>query len=255
MPPSKILGVVNVWDIMGFVASVLTNAPAGATDIELGVRASEKFDTPIVDLLGISVESEMQWVYSADKPLKLAVEAMCKGVHRVIVTEVNSPHRARLLSQTDIARYMSKHIADLGDFVDSSIAQLEIGDRKHIVSITTNDSALAGFQRLMATEVSALAVVDPETGALVDTLSASDARGVEPLNFLSMRLPVREFLAATAPHHLAHDITTPSTSPLRNVIVKLGAGRVHRVWVVDERKRPQSVISLTDLMAALYARM
>jgi hypothetical protein len=59
--------------------------------------------------------------------------------------------------------------------------------------INVHQSALAGFHVIAKHHIAAVAVVD-ERGCLVETLSASDLRGLNHANFKTTTMPVAEFL-------------------------------------------------------------
>jgi len=48
-------------------------------------------------------------------------------------------------------------------------------------------------------------------------------------------------------------ITCTTHSRLRDVIVKLAANRIHRVYVVDANNYPIAVVSLGDVLAVVVA--
>ena len=234
----------------------MSNAGETATEDALRASAKARFETSVADLLGISPESDTTWSYNSDQPLLSAVEALSKGVHRLLVIDVADHNRAYLLSQTDVVRYMSRHLSEISGWVDNDLASLGIGEFRKVVSVSTNETALTGFHRLLSNELTALAVVDEASGAVVDTLSAADVRGVDDENIGILRLPVSEFLKRSGAKHLdIAAITAHSSTALRPTLDQLTAGKVHRVWIVEGRGQPVGVVALSDVLHVLYRKM
>lgn len=67
-----------------------------------------------------------------------------------------------------------------------------------VTSIRASESAVNGFQKMYQKNVSAVAVLDDVTGALVANFSASDLRGLTHETIANVKLPVTEFLRTTS---------------------------------------------------------
>ena len=90
-------------------------------------------------------------------------------LHRCLVTRtVNGEIKRSVCSQSDVVRYVAKHIFDtdeLKHFASISLEKLGWGNR-HPVSISHSSTVLEAINTLIQKKVSCLAVVD-EAGALV----------------------------------------------------------------------------------------
>jgi len=102
-------------------------------------------------------------------------------------------------------------------------------------------------------QLSALPVNDAETGGLVDTLSASDFRGVQHDSLRLLLLPIPAFLplsrAKPRQKITNHKNVVASPNELFSAVVEriLSSG-VHRLWVLNSEEVPIGVISLTDII-------
>jgi CBS-domain-containing membrane protein len=102
-------------------------------------------------------------------------------------------------------------------------------------------------------QISGIAIVDG-SGALTATLSASDLSFAlsEDLELIgdSIFLPVHLFLQQ---HSLTGAIRRPVTvtmdASVEEVVRKMAASRVHRVWVVDAEMKPLRVITPFEIFS------
>ncbi len=120
--------------------------------------------------------------------------------------------------------------------------------------------------------VSAVGIVDSETGELVANLSISDFRQMEPTHFGALALPGAEFLsllhgtayfgyyAGQSPHtsHAFFQIPcrkvgqamvfcTPDTT-YGEVLSYFVQHRIHHIYIIDEKNRPVGIITPTDVI-------
>lgn len=111
-----------------------------------------------------------------------------------------------------------------------------------VTSARAETPAIEAFALAVAAGVSAVAVVDPVSGALVGNLSVSDLRGAAS-DLARLSMPVGDFTAGQKLLCFTHD------TPLSELVVQLAASRVHRAWVVDAATRvPTGVVTLTDVL-------
>jgi CBS domain-containing protein len=251
---NKIAGVLSISDLCTAIAfqacfEKFKLEPQKVAEIkkpefEALVKTS-LFSTPAGSFLGVSEEGKRIWEYDEDTPAETILEIFSKGVHRVIVKTKGG---RRIVSQTDVAKYLKDHEGKLGDFVKRPINELGlVQDGKGIIKLSMYSSALEGFQKLynLGWEISALPIVD-KTGDIVATLSTSDMRGLTPATFPLLLAPVLDFLGEVA-GGARPSITARPTSTLEEVIRKVVFARVHRVWIIDNNKIT-GVVSLTDII-------
>ncbi len=84
----------------------------------------------------------------------------------------------------------------------------------------------------------------------------SHSKGITPSSFANLLLPVLQYLkwqpetsilASIQNAKSLHPVTVTEWSTFEDVVLKLAATRVHRVWVVDDDNKPIGVISLGDV--------
>jgi len=103
-------------------------------------------------------------------------------------------------------------------------------------------------------KITSVAVVD-ENGALLSNLSAKDIKVIEPdAIFTKLYKTCTEFVAATRINqyntHLPM-IYCKQESTVEEVIQRLSFMKIHRIYVIDEHRRPINVISLGDILNVL----
>ena len=177
------------------------------------------------------------------------MERMSSGTHHVIV-HLPPPHNAqRLLSRTDLVRWVcsfpqcfelfSRTLSDLG---------LCISARK-VVFMYDDEGALDGLRRLSDCGLGALPVIDRRTGVIVATLSCSVVRYLDLATVGDIRLPVLDFLRKYHPPSLQPLLCKPSDALLaaaRSIL----AHKVHCAWIADAAQRPVACLSLSDVLRA-----
>jgi 5'-AMP-activated protein kinase, regulatory gamma subunit len=96
--------------------------------------------------------------------------------------------------------------------------------------------------------VSAVPIVNDD-GVMIGVLSSNDLRTLitEPAKFATMAKPIREF-----PHSHVKGLDIISAKPdstLADVIKLFQAFHVHRVFILNDAKKPIGVISLRDVLS------
>lgn len=116
-----------------------------------------------------------------------------------------------------------------------------------LTTVPSNVTVAAAYRILYDHHHTAAPVVDAD-GSIVGTLSITDLKYTDPEELAHLTMNVMDFLnndhsrGAGAPVAIGVDafVTEP--------ILLLSHAGVHRVWVLDERKRPVGVVSCTDLI-------
>lgn len=198
-------------------------------------------------------------------------------MHRVLVLEeipVNTdevpdedivPRRqpnGRLLSQTDVVRYLLANNHELGAILDIHADQIaghalkyqeaidadEIDQlKKNPITITIQDHALKALQLMASSHASSIAVVD-STGALVAEMSAADLRGINPDRFKDLTKPVMVFLKSSK-DNLRRPLSCRPRFSLGQIMSGVVRTHAHRSWLVDDEDQPVGCITLSDILS------
>jgi len=122
-----------------------------------------------------------------------------------------------------------------------------LGLLKAVDSVSVNVPVFEALRRLAETGRRALAVVDHD-GRLVADFSTSDLHNLPSANFDSLASSLGVWLQSYSPESL-RPICTTASSNIGQLVDAMVAKRHHRLWVLDDQGKPQSVISLTDILS------
>jgi len=219
------------------------------------------FEQAIKDVLGKSEESKVLRVFDSKDPLNKLMDAFGAGVHRVLVKQGGESGVVyTYISQTDVVRSLKqvavKSGTPLGGSLVQTLAELKLSSKEaKIVSVSSSARAITGFRSMISQtkQRSAVPVIDASKGCLVDTLSASDFRGVRHDSTRLLLLPVPEFLKlsrakprqAISSHK---NLVCSEDEALSVVIERIITSGVHRLWVIGPDESIVGVISLTDII-------
>jgi CBS-domain-containing membrane protein len=273
----KILGILNMTDLCNAIAfqqcfDQFKGEPQKLQDIQKPefekLIKTSLFTTPVVDLLAVSEESKRIWEADEDTRMEKIMEMFSKGIHRIICRMHNG--KRFMVSQWDIVRYLKDHEEHLGPIMEMPINRLglcpaqltqrgthpcdrhyeEHQEGKGLITMTMDDTALSGFQKLYnhGWEIHALPILD-KSGDIVATLSASDLRGMNESTFGLLLLPVLDFLHEMTGGQPHPTITVRPNSTMSELMKKITFARVNRVWVMDHYKIVgPHVVTLTDII-------
>jgi len=190
-------------------------------------------------------------------PLLAAIELMATHrVHRIPIVN----HDGELISivtQSHLVRLIHRNIGKFAKFAALTVQELKLGF-KQVHSLTESHKTIEAFRTIHDKKVSGLAVVS-ESGELVGNISASDMRliGGDVQNLSRVFMPIAQFLDL----HPKDDSKLPgpycvvSSSTMEEVMFKFVLTGAHRVYTVDQEKKPIGVISLGDLLEAILKHL
>ncbi|KAI8874275.1 CBS-domain-containing protein [Ramicandelaber brevisporus] len=249
--PGEITAIISIVDILIYLTGGDLATSADMTKFDAAV-AEDRLGHTVERTLTLDSDRESYRVarYECIEPLRDAIRAMGSGgLHRVLVVDVDGRGSGKqppvLLSQTDVVRYIELHpdcvsSLDLDSSVEDCLKQL-------LVTVPSDSTtALTAVRRIASDKVGAVAVIDAD-GRIVANFSASDCRGLVNTTLSALNMPVLEFLSRVTATQKAPVVCTPG-STLRQVIEVMHVNNIHRVWVVDDEKKPTGVITLTDVL-------
>jgi len=241
--------ILTIFDIMTYVAFGSFKIDENEPDA-YSVFKSAKIPVSELVFKPLHTEDEKVWIFNAEDNINKVLEPMSKGVHRVLVDLNNGVGKPqyRMLTQTDIVRFLSSYILYESSSLDGSqkIKELNLINRK-VKTMNENHTALEVFRTLHVEDFSAIPIVNND-GKLEATLSASDLRGLRSYQLKSVLLPALQFLFLFRGPAAKKCVTCTENDSLSDVIMKFIVFKVHRVWVVNDEFHPVGVISLTDII-------
>nr|ACF24554.1 putative SNF4 kinase-activating protein [Gymnochlora stellata] len=264
---SKYVGIISISDIV--IATVFNPAFAklakGASAIDKLTREDFKkiieksvLNNPVCDLVGMTEEGKNLWAFDEKESLTKVSEYFAQGVHRALISHQKG--NPSFISQTDLVRFISKKVKeskdkDVANFLNNSLEKLGyVRKGKKIISVSTTETALAGFRRLLQWQsfrdwnLAALPIVDKD-GKVVGNLSESDLREMNAETRLLDLLFVTPLFLKTYCGEMRKPVVVSPETSFVDALDKLISESVHRVWIVDKDSKPIGVFSLSDVIS------
>ncbi|KAG0284347.1 hypothetical protein BGZ96_011282 [Linnemannia gamsii] len=247
---------------------------------------TEFLSMPVAILVGMTKGSSKLWTCQPSLPLTQLIELFTKHrVHRILVLEdipirtdqadseentameqaqqARKPSAGRLVSQTDVIRYLLEHNHELGSILDISAdgiaghaltyAEEYLDEatasklKRAPVSITIQSQAWDALQKMSTSHATCVAIVDSD-GGLVAEMSAADLRGINPNRIQDLHRPVLVYLKACQ-GNLKRPLSCRVKFSLGQLMSGVVRNHAHRSWLVDEEDRPVGCITLSDILA------
>jgi len=188
------------------------------------------------------------------------VETMARiSSHRVAICSTEKKVIG-IVTQSMVISLFDQYLDRLGTLATGhTVSEMIPGLFEELKLVQDTDLTLNAFNCIVNQNVSGLAVVD-HTGALVDTISARDLRGIGATgeDWSALWLNVKEFKELVRKKYPSQTPTTPiyvqDTDSLEVVIKRMKDGNIHRVFVcqVNEGKPvPSFCISQRDVLRFL----
>jgi len=189
-----------------------------------------------------------------------------------------------IVAQSDVAMYLRRNRALLDPAVlNTTVKSLNLGAQggRRIVTLNASTPVVDCFYEMERQNVQAVAIVDEGTDAVVGNVSESDLVNLKCDAFGALALPVGEYLIHVhgivpqvpldsdrgmySPESTAYGValaredaqlvvTCEDTATVAEVLDLMHVRAVHRVWVVDDARRPTGVIALSDVLAAIAVK-
>jgi len=158
------------------------------------------------------------------------------------------------VSQSELVKFLYQN--KLYHNGSHSVKDLNLGTKK-VISMGIKQLVIEGFKQMIVNKISGVGVVD-EDGQLVGVVSAHDVRVIgnsaDLLEHLYSDYPTyrvylqNNFQVPSAP------ITVSESDTLDKVITTLLENKIHRVFIVDNYKKPIGVISFGDVLEKMLLK-
>jgi len=259
------LGIVSALDVVALMLETRKRTAGWGRGFEEVVEQVETFAgttvKDVVDKLNCTPFIPLSVDSSA---LELLLLLGKYKVHRVAV--VDSRSMVNLVTQSAVVRLIRDHIASnpvFGRHAARTLGELGLTAPKQVFTISSTASAVNAFKLLHSKRVSGIPVVD-ESGAIVGNISARDIRTMvrKPEFFERIYDSTKEFLEGIHEEwkqdpkrkdlpvtERAPAVCCKPTDTLSSVIDQFVKWGIHRMYIVDEKRRPVSVVSLSDVIA------
>jgi 5'-AMP-activated protein kinase regulatory gamma subunit len=262
----KYLGFVDVFDLMTLAVGVDVLMHILPDSVVKKPRAEDlRFQKEMT--LGEMMEDQPDSSFNPWCPVeegakfKDVIRLLASQARRVPVLSKTTGKVIQIISQSQVCHLLYERVKAGGVLTDATPGTSGLGV-KPVFSVKDSDQARDAFQLMVDKRVSSVAIVD-ENGEILTAISTKDIRllprleaaGLERNNLLDMN--VREFVGLVRRvtevdgKSRAACVTVELNTPLSVVLGKLAATKMHRVYVIDEHRKPMGVISVSDVVVAL----
>jgi len=179
-----------------------------------------------------------------------------RGLHRVPVID-RAERIVGLISQSQLIHFILRNIELLGNKRFKTLDKSPHIFKKKVISVNQDVLAYEAFKSMVNWNVSGVAVVD-DYGKLVGNLSLRDLKPLASDLSLFVRLydTVGEFLSRARkedPQLAKEGLYCFMNEQIQNVIRVLAQHNVHRIYIVDDNKKPIGVASLKDVLLEILS--
>jgi CBS domain-containing protein len=177
--------------------------------------------------------------------------------HRVWILEKGTP--VGVISQLDLLKFLLEHKELFQDVLKESVQTLFPESRSPFV-VSEQNPLIDALKHIYMARVSGVAVVDQDR-KLVGNVSATDLQFItlsDPKAIvLELQSPVGEFFKTKEKSqvfgrgdrpHPFEPVTIRLQDKIEDVAHKLLTNKIHRLYVIDEERRPLQVLTLTDIL-------
>ncbi|RGB33119.1 hypothetical protein C1646_625569 [Rhizophagus diaphanus] len=243
----SIVTIVNLVDVLNYIIkeAVADEKLPSKLDSEKSLSLNNQIE--VVMTLDADRESYRMFKADANEPILSVLEAFSNGIHRCLVIDYTDKVLPYVLTQTDIIRYIQANPECLsGIDLNRSLESFGLAEPRDVVIGKDNETALNVYRRMAEKSLTGIPIIQHDTEKLMGTLSVSDLRGLNYESINNLVLPVLKFLAV--PESTLNPITVTKDVALKDALKTIVDNHIHRLWVVNEDKKVDNVISLTDLI-------
>lgn len=186
-----------------------------------------------------------------DKGTLLDCMLLC-GQHafrRVPVVKTPGGDIVNIITQSALVQTLGANLERFKSVGEKTLTELNLGSRGKILSVNEDQPLEEVFNLIREHDVSAVPVLDAE-GRIKGNVSARDARLIITSTkiYKLLKMPVKTYLEVVTDGAEFSAITCKATETMAGVVKLLTTNRIHRVYVVDDDRKPLRVISLRNVL-------
>ena len=200
------------------------------------------------------VHSHLISVHPEDDLLSVCAKLKQYNIHHMPVVDTDKNAVVAILSHRNLLQHVLKSFSDTRRMFDHPLKSLGVGSFGDVVVVPDTASVISVLNVLAERRISAVPVVSPDTGALLDVYSREDVAFLsnDP-SLMVLDAPVGDVRRAQA--QMTGVSTVPLTcsaeDTLQTVLERLAGSGGHsdRLVCVDGDQRVTGIVSLSDVFA------
>jgi len=243
-------GFLEILDIIAWIVNLLGEHVLTKEDVD--IEKLEAFKSATVKQVMTYPISKK----SIFRPFKLktsllsAMEELARGIHRIPVVD-DEGKLVNIITQGSILKFIQKNMSLLGAKKEMKLFSMYFKSTQYVMSLSHHEKAIEAFRLLGITKVGAVAIVDDD-GKLIGNCSARDLK--RSASTLSHQFIARLFKPLSQYLGDQELVTATPNDTLELVIKRVVEKNIHRIYVLDEEKKPQGLFSLSDILEELLRR-
>jgi len=263
---NKIWGFLDVVDLMLFLVRIVTKTRQSTVsppsdslttdDIAIIARRSAEFSlSSLFQVISSSPQKKRNDSYyplTSDMTLQDAVEIFVRGVHRIAMTN-NANKIVHILTQFDIMKYLVEDTTRMGLKAEIQVGKINLL-QKEIISVLPETKTVDAFKAMAEHGLNSIAIINKE-GVILGSLSSTDMKGLREFQFMRLLWDVSQFLSVVRKEQGRDGdflVCCGAETQLKRVVEIIYHEHVHRIYIVDDNKRPLGVISQTDIIRECF---
>jgi CBS domain-containing protein len=253
----RFFGFIDVLDITNFVTKLAHAYKHGKKATWIDYLTTETlFNEATCGSVKNASHHDMytQVVPEANITTAISLMTAFDSIHRLaIVGPYPNYELLGIITQSDVLQYLWANLDHKLPVFNKTVSELNLGLHK-VISVPLHHKLVDAWKTLKNSKVSGIAVVDAD-GLLVGNISASDIRldkefSIDSIIDLSHQ-PVSWVLEQhkqTRPADKPYPVSVTPSATVADVINAIIDNHVHRIYVVDEHKKIQGVITIADIL-------
>lgn len=248
----RYVGFVDMYDLVQYISNACGSAVI-RSDFFLVFKRQPLADAPISKITSSATKDHLSYATESSPVSDVLDLTVSANLPRVPV--MNKHKVVNMITQMQLVQYLITNRADFQQLASKKIADLYLSGTDNVYTIEENMPTVNAFVYMAEKGVQGLAVVNSE-GQFVDAINTFDTKGLVHGDFFSdLRQPVVRYLSKARilmNKHMAPLVCTKEET-LVELLHKMALEQVYRVFIVDEEKKPVSVISLRDILKCLHS--
>eukprot|EP01111_Echinosteliopsis_oligospora_P018937 TRINITY_DN8935_c0_g1_i1.p1 TRINITY_DN8935_c0_g1~~TRINITY_DN8935_c0_g1_i1.p1 ORF type:complete len:360 (-),score=35.19 TRINITY_DN8935_c0_g1_i1:9-1088(-) len=214
-----------------------------------------ELDIPVHKAMNYS-EEDYLFMLPATTKLREIIYVMGPGrKHRVWLYDTNTSQAVGMITQSKMFHILVEDLVHFPHIANRTLEETGLAAHENVICVDINTTILNAFQLMIENQVRGLAVTN-EKGVLVNSFTSSDVKSLALFDefFDNLHLPIKSFLEKGKKYFMRRmDIITASPSDsIYQTIQKLQHHRIHRIFLTSQDGKPVRVLSLSDLLIALW---
>jgi len=235
------VGFIDILDILTNSIKDLRNPDP--VNLEKLLKKNAIFEGVTVSSISGASDRNPFFSFDQNAPLKVAVDLMVqKKLHRFAVVD-GANKVVTVVTQSQILKLIHKNLPIFKTAIHKTIGELNLGIRK-VEKVLDSQIVVDAFKIIIDKKVSGIAVVDAQ-GNLIGDVTATDLQRIKSDSLHKFWLSVNEYLDLS---HSTGPACVVATTTVEELVKKIIESKLHRVYIVNDKKEPIGVISLIDII-------